>query len=164
MFDCGIHPGYSGLGSLPFLDEVELDQIDVALITHFHLDHCAAVPYLIGKTNFKVGPRLAVCTPSPFSPCHRTPSTACRPPLGSHAPPIPPHPQGRLIMTHPTKAIFYTLLQDFVRVSAGSADEALYTEDDLEAAMARVEVLDFDQTVEIEGIRVRGWWFRGGGL
>lgn len=54
MFDCGIHPGYSGLGSLPFLDEVELDQIDVALITHFHLDHCAAVPYLIGKTNFKV--------------------------------------------------------------------------------------------------------------
>lgn len=54
MLDCGIHPGYSGLGSLPFLDEVELDTLDAALITHFHLDHCAAVPYLIGKTNFKV--------------------------------------------------------------------------------------------------------------
>ncbi|KIZ07536.1 Cleavage and polyadenylation specificity factor subunit 3 [Monoraphidium neglectum] len=114
MLDCGIHPGYSGLGSLPFLDEVELDQIDVALITHFHLDHCAAVPYLIGKTNFK----------------------------------------GRLIMTHPTKAIFYTLLQDFVRVSAGSADEALYSEADLDAAMARAEVLDFDQTIDIDGIQV----------
>jgi cleavage and polyadenylation specificity factor subunit 3 len=57
MFDCGIHPGFSGLASLPFLDEVDLDTIDVALITHFHLDHCAAVPYLIGKTNFKVRAR-----------------------------------------------------------------------------------------------------------
>lgn len=71
------------------------------------------------------------------------------------------HPQGRLIMTHPTKAIFYTLLQDFVRVSAGSADEALYTEADLEAAMARAEVLDFDQTIDIDGIQV---CVCGGGL
>ena len=29
-------------------------QVDVALITHFHLDHCAAVPYLLQKTKFKV--------------------------------------------------------------------------------------------------------------
>lgn len=116
MLDCGIHPGFSGLASLPFLDEVDLDTVDVALITHFHLDHCAAVPYLVGKTNFK----------------------------------------GRLVMTHPTKAIFYTLLQDFVRVSApGSADEALYSEADLEAAMARAEVLDFDQSMEVDGIKVR---------
>lgn len=114
MLDCGIHPGYSGLASLPFLDEVDLDTVDVALITHFHLDHCAAVPYLVGRTNFK----------------------------------------GRLIMTHPTKAIFHTLLQDFVRMAAGSADEALYGEADLEAAMARAEVLDFDQTVDVDGIRV----------
>jgi Cft2 family RNA processing exonuclease len=28
-------------------------QVDVALITHFHLDHCAAVPYLLSKTRFK---------------------------------------------------------------------------------------------------------------
>lgn len=54
MLDCGIHPGYSGLASLPYLDQEELDSLDACLITHFHLDHVAAVPYLIGKTNFKV--------------------------------------------------------------------------------------------------------------
>ena len=54
MFDCGVHPGRQGLGSLPYLDEVNLDEVDVALITHFHLDHCAAVPYLLARTNFKV--------------------------------------------------------------------------------------------------------------
>ncbi len=53
MFDCGIHPGFTGLNSLPFLDLVDLDKVDVALITHFHLDHCAAVPYLLTKTKFK---------------------------------------------------------------------------------------------------------------
>ncbi|GBG00584.1 cleavage and polyadenylation specificity factor subunit 3, partial [Raphidocelis subcapitata] len=114
MLDCGIHPGFSGLASLPFLDEVDLDAVDAALITHFHLDHCAAVPYLVGRTNFK----------------------------------------GRLLMTHPTRAIFHTLLSDFVRVSAGSADEGLYNESDLEAAMARAEVIDFDQTVDLGGIQV----------
>ncbi len=54
MLDCGIHPGFAGTESLPFFDAVDMDQIDVALITHFHLDHCAALPYLVGHTNFKV--------------------------------------------------------------------------------------------------------------
>lgn len=54
MLDCGIHPGLQGEGSLPYLSAEDLDTIDVALITHFHLDHCAAVPYLLQKTVFKV--------------------------------------------------------------------------------------------------------------
>lgn len=53
MFDCGIHPGLQGSDSLPFLTNEDLDEVSVALITHFHLDHCAAVPYLLAKTNFK---------------------------------------------------------------------------------------------------------------
>jgi hypothetical protein len=36
------------------LTNEDLDEIDVALITHFHLDHCAAVPYLLCHTTFKV--------------------------------------------------------------------------------------------------------------
>jgi len=55
MLDCGIHPGFAGLRSLPYLDTVALDSVDLLLITHFHLDHCAAVPYVTGHTNFKVG-------------------------------------------------------------------------------------------------------------
>jgi cleavage and polyadenylation specificity factor subunit 3 len=60
MFDCGIHPGHSGVGSLPYLDgdeDIDISKLDVALITHFHLDHCAAVPYLLSKTRFKVQTR-----------------------------------------------------------------------------------------------------------
>lgn len=71
MFDCGIHPGYSGMASLPYLDEIDLSTVDIMLITHFHLDHCCAVPYVVGNTTFR----------------------------------------GRIFMTHPTKAIYHTLLQ-----------------------------------------------------
>ena len=53
MFDCGLHPAYSGLAALPYFDEVDLSEIDLLLVTHFHMDHCGAVPYLTEKTNFK---------------------------------------------------------------------------------------------------------------
>ena len=54
MMDCGVHPGYSGLRALPYFDQVDLSTVDVMLITHFHLDHCAAVPYVTSRTKFKV--------------------------------------------------------------------------------------------------------------
>ena len=53
LLDCGIHPGYDGLNGLPFLDRLEPEDIDICLITHFHLDHAASLPYLTERTNFK---------------------------------------------------------------------------------------------------------------
>ncbi|OEU09363.1 Metallo-hydrolase/oxidoreductase [Fragilariopsis cylindrus CCMP1102] len=53
MLDIGIHPGYDGINGLPYLDQVEPDQIDVLLVTHFHLDHAASLPYLTERTSFK---------------------------------------------------------------------------------------------------------------
>lgn len=53
MFDCGIHPAYNGLGSLPYFDEIDPSKIDILLITHFHLDHCGALPYFLEKTSFE---------------------------------------------------------------------------------------------------------------
>ncbi|MEW5313014.1 MAG: hypothetical protein WDW38_004610 [Sanguina aurantia] len=117
MLDCGIHPGFSGFASLPYLDETNVAEIDVALITHFHLDHCAAVPYLLQKTSFK----------------------------------------GRCFMTHPTKAIYHNLLKDFARMSQGGKDEALYSEEDLKASMDKIEVVDFDQTLEVNGIKITAY-------
>ncbi|KAG6877278.1 endoribonuclease ysh1 [Termitomyces sp. T32_za158] len=53
--DAGIHPAYSGMASLPFIDELDWSTVDAILITHFHLDHAAALTYITEKTNFKDG-------------------------------------------------------------------------------------------------------------
>ncbi|KAL1302695.1 hypothetical protein AAFC00_003057 [Neodothiora populina] len=53
MLDAGVHPAYDGLASLPFYDEFDLSTVDILLITHFHMDHAASLPYVLAKTNFK---------------------------------------------------------------------------------------------------------------
>ena len=53
MLDCGIHPAHNGLISLPFFDVIDPSEVDLLLITHFHLDHCGALPYFLTKTTFK---------------------------------------------------------------------------------------------------------------
>uniref|UniRef100_T1JIA8 Cleavage and polyadenylation specificity factor subunit 3 n=1 Tax=Strigamia maritima TaxID=126957 RepID=T1JIA8_STRMM len=53
MLDCGIHPGLSGMDALPFVDLIEADEIDLLLISHFHLDHCGALPWFLMRTTFK---------------------------------------------------------------------------------------------------------------
>ena len=51
MFDCGVHMGYDDDRRYPYFsylgDQKDYtSSIDVVLITHFHLDHCGALPYL----------------------------------------------------------------------------------------------------------------------
>jgi len=53
MLDCGIHPGLQGMDTLPYVDQVDLEEIDLLLVTHFHFDHCGALPWLLEKTVFK---------------------------------------------------------------------------------------------------------------
>ena len=62
--------------------------------------------------------------------------------------------QGQIFMTHPTRQVCGMLLKDFVKVSRGSS-EGLYTEKDLEDALARTQLIDFNQTIEINGIKVQ---------
>lgn len=111
MFDCGLHPAYTGLNSLPYFDEVDLSSIDLLLVTHFHMDHCGAVPYLTEKTNFR----------------------------------------GRVFMTHPTKAIFKILQHDAVKV--GHEEGRLFDEKDMLAAMDKIELINYHQTLEHKGVR-----------
>lgn len=122
MLDAGVHPAYSGIESLPFYDDYDLGKVDILLISHFHLDHAASLPYVMQHTNFK----------------------------------------GRVFMTYPTKAIYKWLLNDFVRVTTitddtNDTDETsnafLYTDEDLNASLDRIETLDFHSTVEVDGIR-----------
>eukprot|EP00127_Corallochytrium_limacisporum_P004179 Clim_evm124s157 gene=Clim_evmTU124s157 len=53
MLDCGIHPGMNGIAAMPYFDEVDPAKVDLVLITHFHLDHMASLPYFMEKTTFK---------------------------------------------------------------------------------------------------------------
>ncbi|KAJ7578455.1 beta-lactamase-like protein [Mycena floridula] len=53
--DAGIHPAHSGISSLPFIDELDWSTVDAILVTHFHLDHAAALTYITEKTNFRDG-------------------------------------------------------------------------------------------------------------
>ncbi|KAG7658019.1 Pre-mRNA 3'-end-processing endonuclease polyadenylation factor C-term [Arabidopsis suecica] len=120
LFDCGIHPAYSGMAALPYFDEIDPSSIDVLLITHFHIDHAASLPYFLEKTTFN----------------------------------------GRVFMTHATKAIYKLLLTDYVKVSKVSVEDMLFDEQDINKSMDKIEVIDFHQTVEVNGIKF--WCYTAG--
>jgi cleavage and polyadenylation specificity factor subunit 3 len=112
MLDCGIHPGKTSYESLPIFDSVNLEEVDLLLVTHFHLDHAGALPYLFTE-HIKF--------------------------------------QGRIFMTHPTKAVLKMMIYDSIRV--GFDEESLYTEDDMDRCFRKIEIIDFNQTLEVDGIK-----------
>jgi cleavage and polyadenylation specificity factor subunit 3 len=118
MFDCGLHQGKSGTEALPILNSEwfnpNLSEVNVMLISHFHNDHCAAVPYVVGMTKF----------------------------------------QGRIFMTHPTKAIYFHVLKDYIQIAKRFETGSLYNIDDLERSLNFIEVLNFHQIVNLNGIKV----------
>ena len=120
LLDCGIHPGLNGMDALPFVDMIEADQIDLLLISHFHLDHAGALPWFLQKTTFK----------------------------------------GKCFMTHATKAIYRWLLSDCIKVSNIATEQMLYTEQELEASMDKIETLDFHEEKEVNGIKF--WAYNAG--
>jgi len=128
MFDCGIHPGLSGMASLPFFDEVDLEAVDAILVTHFHLDHCAALPYVVGHTRFRGRVFMTHPTKAITASLLRD---FVRVSKGGVAP--------------------TTSSQGGGGGGSAGAGQALYTEAHLDAAMNRTELLDFHATVELGG-------------
>lgn len=53
MLDCGLHPAREGIQALPYFDMIRPEEVDMLLLTHFHVDHCAGLPYFLEKTGFK---------------------------------------------------------------------------------------------------------------
>jgi cleavage and polyadenylation specificity factor subunit 3 len=54
--DCGIHPAKTGVESYPYWEgkyEQDLKELDLILITHFHLDHCAGLPVFLKTMDFR---------------------------------------------------------------------------------------------------------------
>eukprot|EP00747_Dinoflagellata_sp_TGD_P147328 gnl/TRDRNA2_/TRDRNA2_176804_c1_seq2.p1 gnl/TRDRNA2_/TRDRNA2_176804_c1~~gnl/TRDRNA2_/TRDRNA2_176804_c1_seq2.p1 ORF type:complete len:600 (-),score=-40.24 gnl/TRDRNA2_/TRDRNA2_176804_c1_seq2:464-2263(-) len=118
MFDCGLHPGRNGIDGLPNFNtdwfQPDISEVDIILITHFHNDHCAALPYVVAKTKF----------------------------------------QGRILMTRPTKAIYYHVLKDLMQIAKRDGLETIFSKKDLENSMSRIEVINFHQTVYINKIKI----------
>ncbi|KIV82775.1 hypothetical protein PV11_04855 [Exophiala sideris] len=53
MLDAGMHTGREGMSAMPYFDDFDLSTVDILLISHFHLDHAAALPYVLAKTDFR---------------------------------------------------------------------------------------------------------------
>lgn len=59
MLDCGLHMGITDSRKFPDFSLLPKENfnVDLVLVTHFHLDHCGALPAFTEKTDFK-GPVL----------------------------------------------------------------------------------------------------------
>jgi cleavage and polyadenylation specificity factor subunit 3 len=55
-------------------------------------------------------------------------------------------------MTHPTKAIFKWLLNDYLRVT--NNPDPLYTEQDLFQSYQKIEAIDYHQEINMNGVHV----------
>ncbi|KAF7456805.1 cleavage and polyadenylation specifity factor protein [Cryptosporidium felis] len=124
MFDCGIHPAFSGIGSLPVFDAIDVSTIDLCLITHFHLDHSGATPYFVSLTDFNgkvfmTEPTKAIC---------------------------------KLVWQDYARVNKFTA-GGIESEEAPQSSINLYSEKDIEKAISMTEIIDFRQQVEVNGIR-----------
>lgn len=126
MLDAGVHPGLLGLNSLPFYDEYDLSKVDILLISHFHLDHAASLPYVMQHTSFKGRVFMTHATKAIF----------------------------RWLLSDFVKVTSIGDGGDS-RLNNGSGETGgnLYTDDDLLGSFDRIETIDYHSTLEIDGIR-----------
>ncbi|CAI2386537.1 unnamed protein product [Moneuplotes crassus] len=117
LFDCGLHPAHHGIYGLPYFDFIEPEDIDILLVTHFHIDHCGALPYFLARTNFK----------------------------------------GKVIMTHPTKAIYNYVLQDFIRICNVGEIDILFDESDLSDSMDKIIPIRFHEELEFDDVKIQAY-------
>lgn len=126
MLDSGVHPGLSGMNSLPFFDEYDLSKVDILLISHFHLDHAASLPYVMQQTNFRGRVFMTHATKAIYrwllSDFVRVTSMAGSAEGGSS-------------------------------LSAAGGSANLYTDEDLMTSFERIETIDYHSTIEVDGIR-----------
>ncbi|KAK6454547.1 beta-lactamase-like protein [Scheffersomyces xylosifermentans] len=123
MLDAGVHPALSGHSSFPFYDEYDLSKVDLLLISHFHLDHAASLPYVMQHTNFKGKIFMTHATKAIYrwllQDFVRVTSIGGRNRDGG--------PE--------------------------EASSNLYTDDDIISSFDRIETVDYHSTMEIDGIR-----------
>ncbi|EPY26156.1 cleavage and polyadenylation specificity factor subunit 3 [Strigomonas culicis] len=144
MFDCGNHPAKSGLDSLPYFDSIKAEEVDLILITHFHLDHCGALPFFVNQTNFnknlqkshgddRDGGGDAAADQGVF--------------LSNNT--------GKIFMTSATKAFYRMVMNDFLRVGEGASD--LVNAEWLLATMEHIHTIEYHEEKVINNIRFQAF-------
>ena len=137
MLDCGIHPGRTGDDALPFFDSgPDAADIDLILISHFHLDHAASLPYFTEKVQGGAFKGRIFAT-------HPTKAIM------------------RLMLQNHIRTDSVRLAADGTTPDEGQQEAPLYTEADLQACLDKIEVIDFQQ-VRVVGRREGGRGGRGG--
>lgn len=131
MLDSGVHPGLSGMNSLPFFDEYDLSKVDVLLISHFHLDHAASLPYVMQQTNFRGRVFMTHATKAIYR---------------------------WLLSDFVRVTSMANSNEDASREGGGNLGSAggsanLYTDEDLMTSFERIETIDYHSTIEVDGIR-----------
>jgi len=122
LLDCGIHPGYEGLNGLPYFDQLEPSEVDLILVTHFHLDHAASLPYFTERTGFKG--RIFMTHPT---------KAVMRLLLGDYM---------RLMEMNAAR-------NAAANKSNTSENDVLFTADELKRCLEKVELVDYHQVVQV---------------
>eukprot|EP00569_Conticribra_weissflogii_P004131 CAMPEP_0171330622 /NCGR_PEP_ID=MMETSP0878-20121228/2133_1 /TAXON_ID=67004 /ORGANISM="Thalassiosira weissflogii, Strain CCMP1336" /LENGTH=778 /DNA_ID=CAMNT_0011830977 /DNA_START=126 /DNA_END=2462 /DNA_ORIENTATION=+ len=126
LLDCGIHPGYDGMAGLPFFDRVDPSEVDVILISHFHLDHAASLPYFTERTGFRG--RIFMTHPT---------KAVIRLLLGNYL---------RLMAM---KRGGNSASHDGGDANSASNPDVLYTEAELQSCVDKIELIDYHQTIDL---------------
>lgn len=128
MLDAGIHPGLTGHSSFPFYDEYDLSKVDILLISHFHLDHAATLPYVMELTTFKGRVFMTQATKAIYrwllQDFVRVTSIGGAKGDGASSTNI-----------------------------GGGGSSNLYTDEDVMKSFDKIETIDYHSTMEIDGIR-----------
>ncbi|CAI6005607.1 unnamed protein product [Closterium sp. NIES-64] len=167
MFDCGMHMGYQDARRFPAFprlrafsngqhpqwqrqDGEHVDYtgiIDCVIITHFHLDHCGALPYFTQACGYQ-GP--VYMTHFPPAPPPQYPTKALAPLMLEEYRRVayPTKALAPLMLedyrrvAYPTKALAPLMLEDYRRVAVerrGEGEEGLFSSADITAAVGRGE-------------------------
>ena len=105
---------------LPFLDKIDPESVDVLLVSHFHLDHVASLPYFTERTGFKG--RIFMTHPT---------KAVTRLLLSDYL---------RLMAMRKSSSGDASLEKD---------PDVLYTESELQSCIDKVELIDYHQTISL---------------
>lgn len=116
MLDCGMHMGYNDDRRFPDFSYINkngplTDFLDCIIISHFHLDHCGALPYMSEMVGY----------------------------------------EGKIFMTHPTKAICPIMLEDYRKITVDrKGEQNFFTSEMIKACMKKVVAVNLHQTVQVD--------------